>query len=280
MREIELPQGIVEYRDLGRGSPVVFVHGLMVDGRLWMQVAERLAAHHRCIVPDWPLGSHRRPMHADADLSPAGVARLVAALIERLDLRDVTLVGNDSGGAIAQLVAAYHGDRIARLVLTNCDALEHFPPPGFAYLRWLPWVPGLMTMLALAMRWIAPLRRLPFAYGALSARPLPGELLRAWVEPTLDPAVRRDTAKFLRAVDRRITLDAAELLRAKKVSTRLVWGTDDPFFTIDLATRLRDVIGAELVPIPHARTFAALDEPAAVATAIARFAAASVGTAA
>jgi pimeloyl-ACP methyl ester carboxylesterase len=280
MREIELQQGAIEYRELGTGAPVVFVHGLMVDGQLWMPVAGRLSAHHRCIVPDWPLGSHRRPMRADADLSPDGVARLVADFIAALDLRDVTLVGNDSGGVISQLVAARHGDRVRRLVLTNCDALEVFPPPSFAYLRWLPFVPGLMAVLAHAMRWFAPLRRLPVAYGSLTSRPLPAELLRAWVETAIDPAVRRDTAKFLRGVDRRTTLAVADELRAVGTPTRLVWGTDDPFFTVELAVRLRDAIGAELVPVPHARTFSPLDEPAAVADAIARFAEANVGSAA
>jgi pimeloyl-ACP methyl ester carboxylesterase len=273
MREIELPQGDIFYRELGTGAPVVFVHGLLVDGQLWLPVAGRLAASHRCIVPDWPLGSHRKPMRAEADLSPEGCAKLVADFLAALDLRDVTLVGNDSGGVIAQLVAARHGDRVAQLVLTNCDALEVFPPPGFAYLRWLPRVPGLMTVLAHAMRWFAPLRRLPIAYGALSKRRLPSELLRGWVEPAIDPAVRRDAAKFLRAVDVRTTLAVVDELRRQGTRTRLVWGTDDPFFTVELAVRLREAIGAELVPIPHAGTFSPLDEPAAVADAIARFAA-------
>jgi pimeloyl-ACP methyl ester carboxylesterase len=257
----------------------VFVLGLLVVGRLWGPVVERLSVRHRCIVPTWPLGSHRRPMRPEADLSPTGAAKLVADFIEELDLRDATLVGNDSGGAIAQLVAARRGARIGRLVLTNCDALEVFPPKKFAYLRWLPWIPGLMTVLAHAMRWFEPLLGMPFAYGALTRRPLPMELLREWAAPAIDPSVRRDTAKFLRGVDRRTTLAVADELRVRAIPTRLVWGTDDPFFTIELATRLRDTIGGELVPVPHAGTFAPLDEPEAVAAAIDRFVAGAVAAA-
>jgi pimeloyl-ACP methyl ester carboxylesterase len=280
MRNVELPQGVVEYRELGTGAPVVFVHGLLVDGRLWLPVVERLSASHRCIVPNWPLGSHRTPMRADADLSPEGCAQLVADFLDALDLRDVTLVGNDSGGVIAQIVAARHGHRVAQLVLTNCDALEVFPPAGFAYLKWLPRIPGLMMVMAHAMRWLAPLRRLPIAYGALTTRRLSSELLHGWVEHAVDPGVRRDAAKFLRGVDIRTTLAIVGELRRQGVRTRLVWGTDDPFFTMDLAVRLREAIGAELVPIPHARTFSPLDEPAAVADAIAGFATKRATTAA
>src|SRR5687768_11003031 len=137
LQRIELASGPIEYRDVGSGPPVVFVHGLFTDGGLLRDVVPLLTASRRCIVPTWPLGSHRLPMRTAVDLSPPAVAALVAELLVALDLRDVTLVGNDSGGAVSQLVAARHGERLGRLVLTNCDALEVFPPPGFAHLPWL-----------------------------------------------------------------------------------------------------------------------------------------------
>jgi len=151
-QSVRLSQGTVAYRDSGGGRDakpgVVFVHGLLVAGSLWTQVAERLGARGRCIVPDWPLGSHRLPMDEAADLSPGGMATLVADPIEKLDLHDVTLVGNDSGGAVCQLVAARHAERIGRLVLTDCDVLEAFPPPGFGHLAMIPRIPGLLWLLA------------------------------------------------------------------------------------------------------------------------------------
>ncbi len=131
MPEIQLSQGTVRYRDEGAGPPVLFVHGVLVDGRAWDRVVPRLTDRARCIVPDLPLGAHQVPMPADADLSPLGLARLIVELIERLELDDVTLVGNDTGGALCQLVAAHHPQRLGRLVLTNCDSFEHFPPKQF-----------------------------------------------------------------------------------------------------------------------------------------------------
>ena len=98
--------GTIRYRDVGTGpSRSLFVHGLLVNGSLWDPAVERLRADHRCIVPDWPLGSHSVPMNPDADLDPPAIAELVAELIDALELEDVTLVGNDSGGAISQMVA-------------------------------------------------------------------------------------------------------------------------------------------------------------------------------
>src|SRR6185436_18470384 len=120
MPEISLPQGTIQYRDEGHGPTVVFIHGALVDGRLWEPVVERLAPHARCVVPDLPLGSHTVPMAPDADLTPPGLAKLIADFLAALDLEDVTLVGNDTGGGLSQLVVGAHPERIGRLVLTNC----------------------------------------------------------------------------------------------------------------------------------------------------------------
>src|SRR5579884_3017852 len=122
MPELKLSQGQIHYRDEGTGDPMVLVHGLLVNGTVWDQLIPRLAPQVRCIVPDLPLGSHSQAMNADADVSPQGVADLVAELIERLGLENVTLVGNDTGGAICQLVVAARPKHLTRLALTNCDA--------------------------------------------------------------------------------------------------------------------------------------------------------------
>ena len=111
IKEIQLPAGPIRYRDTGRGEPLVFVHGFLVDGRLWRKVTPRLERDFRCIAPDWPLGSHEVPMNRDADTSPAGVAKIIAEFLEALDLKNVTLVGNDSGGALCQIVATEHPER-------------------------------------------------------------------------------------------------------------------------------------------------------------------------
>lgn len=125
-RTIQLPQGSVCYCEFGTGAPIVFVHGLLVNGGLWRKVVPRLVQHYRCIVPDWPLGSHQETLNSDADRSPLGLARLIADFLAALRLESVTLVGNDTGGALCQIVAAEYPERIGRLVLTNCDAIDAF----------------------------------------------------------------------------------------------------------------------------------------------------------
>jgi pimeloyl-ACP methyl ester carboxylesterase len=128
-REVSLEGGVIRYREVGTGPTLVFVHGILANGTLWRDVVARLSGRFRCVVADLPLGGHSLPMLPEADMSPSGVARIVAELLERLDLRDVTLVGNDTGGAICQVVISNHPERIGRLVLTNCDAYEAFFPP-------------------------------------------------------------------------------------------------------------------------------------------------------
>ncbi len=209
MEDAHLPQGTIRYRDTGSGEPLIFIHGLLVDSRLWDPAVALLSDGHRCIEPDLPLGCHRVPMNADADLTPPGVARLLIDFMDELGLERATLVGNDSGGAISQLVATAHPDRVGRLILTNSDTYSDFPPKLFAYLNLVKWFPSVLTALAQSMR-LKPLRHSPLAYGVLSKTRLDDELLKSWLEPALgDAAIRRDTAKFIKGVSPRLTEQAA-----------------------------------------------------------------------
>ena len=271
MPEITLPQGTIHYRDSGDGPRVVFVHGLLVDGALWRKVTPLLDADVRCVVPDLPLGSHRTAMNPRADMTPAGVARLVGDFLAALDLEDVTLVGNDTGGAICQLVALDHGDRLGRLVLTNCDCFEVFPPKEFAPMVKAAHVPGALYAAMQPMR-AAAARRTPIAYGAL-AHDLPDEVTGAWIQPFLDDAdVRRDTIAFLRAIDKATMLDAAARLPSLTIPSLVVWGQDDRFFPPELGRRLAAVLpNSRLEPIAGARTFVAEDAPEALADLIREF---------
>src|SRR5205814_9610462 len=125
----ELSAGTIEYEDSGGdGPPVVLLGGLLMDSSLWDGVMAELSAGYRCIAPTLPLGAHRHAMDAGADLSPRGVARLVLELLERLELDDVTLVGNDTGGAVVQLAICEGAARVGRIVLVSCDAFDNFPP--------------------------------------------------------------------------------------------------------------------------------------------------------
>src|SRR3954467_3770857 len=238
MPAVALPQGTLNYRESGEGPPIVFAHGLLVDGRLWRKVTPLLEDRFRCIVPDLPLGSHRTPMSPDAELSPPDLARIVAGFLEALDLEDVVLVANDTGGAISQITAANHPERIGRLLLTNCDAFENFLPPAFRPLQWAARVPPALTGMMQGMRF-TPMRRLPNAFGRLIKRDFAGAPTRDWVDPYLtEPGVRRDTVKVLRGIDPKYTFEAAEKLRTFDRPTMLAWAVEDRFFKISFAERL------------------------------------------
>lgn len=274
MNEVTLSQGPVRYRDTGSGPTIVFAHGLLVDGKLWRKVTPLLEDRFRCIVPDLPLGSHREPMNPDADLTPPGVARIVADFMAALDLADVTLVGNDTGGAISQLVATRHPERLGRLVLTPCDAYENFLPPFFRPLQYAAKVPGLLTAVMQSTR-IGTVQRSPLGFGLLiSPDAIDPEVLDSWVRPYLGNAgVRRDTIKFLRSISNRYTLEAAERLRDFDRPTLIAWAPEDRFFKFRYAERLASAIpNARLVRIENSRTFVSEDQPERLAEEIANFA--------
>ncbi len=279
MPTIDLPQGTVHFRIAGPDDaarpPVVFVHGFLVDSRLWDGVAAPLAERGvRSYAPDWPLGSHTIPMAKDAECSPRGVARMVAAFLEALDLEDVTLVGNDTGGAICQFVLDTDASRVGRVALTNCDAFDTFPPAPFDTMfktfRSARAIPALLA----PMRSTA-VRHSPAGYGLLADR-LDAAVTRAWVDPGLsDAAIRRDMAAFVRAVDPAELLDVASRVGRFEGSVLLVWGTGDRFFKPELGRRLEKVFAdARMVEIEGARTFVSLDHPERVAEEIDGFLAA------
>jgi pimeloyl-ACP methyl ester carboxylesterase len=274
MNEITLPQGTVRYRDEGKGPVLLFIHGILVAGDIWGEVVAHLEARYRCITPDWPLGSHGIPMNVDSDLSPEGMAKVVVAFMQALDLRDVTLVGNDSGGAIAQLVVARHDrdNRVARLVLTPCDAFEVFPPRPFAYLRPLSYLPGGFAFVGKLLRALPVLGRLPIAYG-VTKRPVDAGAIRRWITPlATDARVRRDFVKFIRGVRPEITLSVARELPRVTMPVLLAWAREERFFPISLAERLAASFpDAELAPIDEALVFVMHDRPRALVEAMVPF---------
>ncbi|GAA3270056.1 alpha/beta hydrolase [Dactylosporangium vinaceum] len=271
MAEIELGVGIVEYRDTGGDGPVmVLLHGLLMDATLWDAVIADVSRSFRVIAPTLPLGAHRTAVHADADLSLAGIAAVTTELLERLELRDVTLVGNDTGGAVAQLVAAA-SPRVGRLVLVACEAFDNLPPGltgrTVAALGKLP--PGLFRAFMQQMR-LKPARRLPIAFGWLTKR---GDAAtRAWMEPILTrPGIARDAVRALRSLfaDRAILLRAAEDLRTFDRPALVVWAAGDRVMPPEHGRRLAALLPqGKLVTIDDTATLIPLDQPARLAAAI------------
>jgi pimeloyl-ACP methyl ester carboxylesterase len=273
MAEVQIPQGTIRYREQGTGEPVVLVHGLLNNGLLWRDVVDELGKDFRVIAPDWPLGSQEIPMKEGTDLGPPGLAAIVAAFLEALDLRDVTLVGNDTGGAICQLVAVNHPERLGRLVLTPCDAYDNFLPPMFRPLQLAARVPGAVWLIAQSLR-PRPARRLPFAFGWLSKRPLAREVSDAFLAPVLhDRRIRREVADVLRGISPRHTEEAARRFGEFDKPVLLAWAPEDRFFKLRYAERLAEAFpNARLELIEDSYTYVPVDQPQRTAELIAAFA--------
>ncbi|GCE31318.1 putative hydrolase, alpha/beta hydrolase fold protein [Dictyobacter alpinus] len=271
--EVSLPQGIVRYRDEGTGPTLVFIHGLLVNGALWRDVIATLSGQFRCIALDLPFGAHAVPLHADADLSPSGIAQLIADFLAALDLHDVTLVGNDTGGAMCQLTIVNHPERITRLILTNCDAFEAFFP-----LLIKPFADGARlfgTRFADFIAWAFQTKRAQRVLLALVS-------LRHADDATLDTyfaalgsgnrQIRRDVSKFLKTVSNRYTLEAAKSFQYFQHPVLIVWGKNDLIFSTRNARRLQQAFPhARLEFVPRSRAFVPEDQPLLLAQKIAEF---------
>jgi pimeloyl-ACP methyl ester carboxylesterase len=271
-RELEVPRGGLRCFEAGTGSPIVFLHGLLVNANLWRKVVARLVPEFRCIALDLPLGSHTLPMPEAADLTPPGLADLAADAIEALALEQVTLVGNDTGGALSQILVTRRPERIGRLVLTSCDYRDNFPPRMFRYFKLAAAVPGAMKLLMMPMRLGAP-RRLPFAFGWLVKRPIDREAEDSYLLAGMTIAgVERDLKRVIKGIDTRYTNEAADRLGEFNKPALIAWSREDRFFKPEHAERLaQDLPNARLEWIENARSFSAEDEPGRLAELIAAF---------
>jgi pimeloyl-ACP methyl ester carboxylesterase len=273
--QLDLPVGRIDYRQAGPddGRPVVFVHGFLVDDTVWADVPERLGKQgFRSIAPTWPLGAHRVAMKPDADLSPRGQAQVVLSFLEALDLRDVVLVGNDTGGAVCQFLLDIDVSRIGAVVLSNCDAFTTFPPAQFKAVFSAGKRPGLAAVILKAMRWRA-LRHSALGIGPL-ANEFDADQTARWFAPSIeDPAIRQDIARFLREVRPGDLNDVASRLDRFEGSVAVVWGAKDRAFTPKLGRRLAGAFrDAPFVAVEGARTLVSLDAPERFAAEIAKVA--------
>jgi pimeloyl-ACP methyl ester carboxylesterase len=256
----------------GEGPPIVFVHGALVNANLWRKVVPRLRGHTR-VTLDLPLGSHLDPMPKGADFSARALAGLIADAIEALDLSGVTVVGNDTGGGLTQIMAAHRPERLGALVLTSCDAFENFPPRFFRIVLAPARVPG-MTVFSLRGLWLRRLRRLPIAYGWLTHKPIDRDAEDSYVLPVLTRrGIGRDLRGLLGGLDPAETLDAAARLTSWDRPALIAWSQDDRFFPLEHGERLARLIpGARYEPIEGARTFSPEDQPERLAELIGDFA--------
>jgi pimeloyl-ACP methyl ester carboxylesterase len=273
VRSIEIPAGVIEYDEVGSGPPVVLLHGLLMDHTLWDRVLPLLPQGFRYLRPVLPLGAHRRPMNPGTDLTLPGQVRLVADLLDALDLQDVTLVHSDWGGALF-LTARGLDRRLARQVILPCEAFGNFPPglPG-RMLALAVRLPGGVPLAARQLR-VGWLRRLPLLYGQMARRPVPGGLIRRWTEPVLtDPGIRRDLLAYARSkLDKAALAADTEALRHFQGDALVLWSPDNRVMPLAHGRRLAALMPrAQYDEIPGAYVLSMLDEPGAVARKMGAF---------
>jgi pimeloyl-ACP methyl ester carboxylesterase len=272
---IELSRGPLEYHDSGGDGPVlVLLHGLVMDASLWTDVVAELSPAHRCIVPTLPLGAHRKRIPKGDELSLPSVTEMVAELLERLGVDNATVIGNDTGGAVAQLLIADHPARIGSIVLVSCDAFDNFPPgltgKTLVLMGRLP--RPLFGALMQQLR-VRPIRRLPIAFGWLTKR---GDATTVrWLRQLLsEPAIQLDAVRILRSIaaDSGLLTRTAEALPEFERPSLIVWASEDRVMPPAHGRRLAELLPqSRLIEITDTYTLIPLDQPIALAQAISAF---------
>lgn len=270
-KTVEVSSGTIEYLDRGAGPTILFLHGLLMDASLWDTVIADLSADHRCIAPTLPLGGHRIAIGPGAYLSLRGLATSVSELVERLGLTEVTLVGNDTGGAIAQIILADQNGWVDRAVLVSCDAFDNFPPglTGKALFAAGKLPPALFGLFMQQMR-LRAVRRLPIAFGWLTKTG--DEATARWIRPVLTRRdIRRDTVHLLRALsaDRAVLAEAAEQLSRFQPPVLVAWAANDRVMPPEHGHRLAELFPhGQLIEIDNSYTLVPLDQPQQLSKAI------------
>jgi pimeloyl-ACP methyl ester carboxylesterase len=276
---LETRLGPVAWQSSGRGPALVFFAGALANHDLWRDVAGALADRYRCVTVDLPLGAHPVPLTAGADRSAASLARLLLDSLDLLDVADATVVANDTAGGLLLLsLASGHPalGRVGRLVLTNCESYDQFPPDALkkasALSRAFPW----LARTAIRRQLRRQLRR-PAVHGkgiaSVTATGLdPGRTASFAGPGARDGRVAGDLVAAMAGFRPQLLLDAAAAIPRFDRPVLLIWGEECRFFPMPHARRLAaDFPHATLVSVPGARTWVPVDDPAAVAGAIAEF---------
>lgn len=269
-RFVETPQGAIACVDSGQGTPALFLHGFPLNGFQWREVVEYLSIGHRCIVPDLLGMGSTRPAPGQ-DLAPLSQVAMLAALLDRLGADRVHLVASDSGGAVAQLFATRHPERVRTLLLTNCDTEFESPPAAMAP------VIALARRGEYAAQWLAPwladkaLARSDKGIGAMcyaDPRHPVDAAIDTYFTPLIEsPAARARTDAYAVALAENPLAGIGPKLAASPVPARVLWGVDDTIFSLAAGERLARSFGRSqgLRRVANARLFWPEEQPRLVA---------------
>ncbi len=255
---VDTESGPVGYVDVGSGRPALFVHGIGTGGLLWRNVIGELKTERRCIAVDLPLHG-RTPVKPGQDLSLTGLARVVEDFCAALDLTGLDLVANDTGGAVAQILAAHQPQRLATFTLTNCETQGNVPPRAFKAAVLLARA-HLFTLLAgpKLLRDLPTTRKRIFGKVYQDVERLPLDVVRAYLEPLVGTKdLAKEYQRWTASLHDRDLAAIEPALRQLKVPTLMVWGDDDAFFDVSYAHWLRDTIpgATEVVTVEGGRLF-------------------------
>ncbi|QKX05110.1 alpha/beta hydrolase [Aquimarina sp. TRL1] len=262
-KEIKIGENILEYKEVGQGIPMLFIHGAFSSGNTWRKVIPALASHFRCIIPEWPLGGHKIPVTNNMNLDPEGVADIISAVLEALSINKTILIANDTGGAYAQVFAAQCPQKVIALVLSNCEGFEVFPPKKFASLKTMVKVPGYMWIMAKLFSY-KPSLKWDMAFGLLSHQLTKEELYEYYVKNfSENKHIRENFKRLALGWDPKYTLNAAEKLKDFKKPVLLLWGMDDTvLFPVELGKRIASIFpNATFIAVDKAMTYVQEDDP-------------------
>lgn len=253
----------ITYIDKGTGTPILFLHGTLSNANTWRKIIPSLSDKYRCIAIDLPIGGHSIALNDSIDLSPIGIAKLIKEFLQFLKIEKAIIVSNDTGGAYAQIFASLYPEKVEKLVFSNCEVQEVFPPKKFKYLIKSVKIPGFTYLLSRTFK-IKSMLKSNMMMGLLSDSITKNEISELYLKTFIkNMTIRKNFTDNVKTWSPKYTIEAAEILKKQKFQVLILWGKDDKkLFPIELGQQLNNIfVNSKLILIPHSKTYIQEDQP-------------------